>query len=880
MKHFTSNSKLRQTYINIVLTRAYTGQSRILENVSISDDLLYPFQSLVLTYEKTDGIKIEITGQYVNTVPDGVTDSRQDIVLDKSLTEFGISDLPQNAKLYYYSSFANSSEYDYQTKADAYVDNDGVESTYHKSNVIQQPQNYHRLGRPGFINGEDQHKLNRLYKYVQFSGIEIGHINKVTLALLRTDSTYEFETRIKVKNADLNADFSFYTYTDASGNLQRYLAINSYEHIDKNDKKTLSLSFKKEKASLVTGDVIYMIRVEALVLPGGTQNCDVDVAVKKFDDLINQQLIGITSGSIQSTPIVVGGSETANVERGVIGFTSDEKLTIITEGQSRIYPKKFSSGDLNDYKTPGYYICTSADSANINNRPAYQTSPSIAYRDVSFELVVLKDKTSDYVLQEYSILADYPDSGTLPEVYRRVFNGTSWGAWKTYAFKDHSHKLEDLEETDDSRHVTTDDINAWNDSASAAGKSKWKIMVDNIAQLNSIIASDGEMYIVQTTVGDEGGIYMFSHGKWVAKTIESLNIYEPLMSNPPEKGLISKNFFNYISELGFGRNLTGKTNAYIHTKNHDNYYNVSTDNFYDLVKHTAAITNGCATNSIALGFSDTLSSMEKQINIGTNVKNTGVGIGQSIEGKFDGIAIGIGLKGSIGVILGKYNKGDTSNYFELGNGFSDANRSNIMEINSSGDIFASKFILYGREYYKSDRGYDILLTDGNTLSQMTVGQQLDIDALYENKLDKGGTCYLKLVSVDDTVTQLNLAYDTTSQIVVTPDGTILVDTEGRTTLPNGISINPSGGSEEYGSIRIPAAISVTGTEQEIEATFIEDSSSGLVKINPIDIRDLYNHPESVYPVLIQFDYQYLNDDWSYAYIQYNTGQKVYWEGED
>lgn len=850
MKNFNSSSKLRQTQVRVVLSKSYDGNAVVFDDIDISDNLLYPLQRITLLYERAENDIVELTGYYLNNVPRQSTEERFDFVLDKPLSAFGVTSMPQDASLYYYSSFVNSTDYDYLAKTDAIHELEGVESLYeNKSTTIQQPQNYSRLGTPGLITGEQQNKLNRLFKYVKFSGIELNNTTWITLALIKCDSDFDFTTRIKLKNNELYADFSFYCYTDNENNLQRYLAINGFEHINEVTRKNLLLRFSKETGTK-SGENISMIRVEAQVDNGGSKNFFVDVAVTQFDNLLNQQTSGIEG--ITKKPITLNKSEYILVEQGTIGFTSATKLTLVVDGQSRLYPKLQTSGDLNEMVYPGYFYTKPNYVTNFDHRPLRSSDP-IQYYEEGFELLVLAFE--NFILQEYTVISSDGSNPQTPEILRRVCVNGVWQPWKGYSYSDHTHRLEDLTATANSTHFTQAEKDQLKKLSGAV--SYWK---GTVASPNDIKSQEGvknyDVYIVQNSAQGRPGLYQYFNGNVIPLTIEALESYTGIsMSSIPDKGLITKDFYNYIISVGIGKKKQNSDNGYIHTQNSDGIYNGSIQNFIDIVKRSSSISVG--ENSIAFGFGSTRALNSYSVAIGTNVDDTFVGIGSDLNGVNRGVLIGQGLKNTNGVALGQYNN-DVTEGFAVGIGSSDTNRENLFEVGMDKRVTADGFKTYTDHI--SERGADVLTSDGGTRSLEYFGTQEDIDSLKEEKLDKGGTMYMKLVPVSGETYEVNLAFDTDTVIVSTPEGNILVNSYGETTLPCGISINPNAG--DMGQVTIPASIAMGGTELVLEPVETED------EILPIELIGKYiTTGLTYYPTVINFE------DYT---ITYNNGDVVPW----
>lgn len=854
--------KLEQTPINIILNKNYSGGVTVLDNVSIQDVLLYPYKKLEIRVTRFPNIVI--TGTYLETVPDNQTTMQQLVLLDKSLADFGIASLQSNDEVYYFSSFGNDKDNELIGQSDAIRQLEAIESEYNDSTVIQQPQDFYRKGKPGLIAGEELNKLNRLYKYVKFTGINIADSNFQTIALIKTNDKYDFTTRIKIRASELFADFTFYCYVDANNDMQRYLQINHFESIIKSDNKDdlyrVVLNFRKESGT-VNGEKIYMIRVDAYTLPNGLASADIDIAVHKFEDLINQQMIA--PGTVTSEIIDLGGGHDVTIEEGIVGYTSTDRLALVRDGESPIKPLELlTASDLNLVVDPGFYYVSKANSSSWLHRPNDSDKVTIP-TNCAFRLNVFSDYEGN-IRQEYI----YESDTTLPRMFYRVCQDGNWGAWTEFAYRYHSHRLIDLEATPDAVHVSADDVERWNDAAAETVNSPWKGIVPTVGDLPAS-AIKNSMYIV----ANPGGIYMFDGMGWIPKTVESLKAFD-VNVRQTVNGLITPELYDLMKEKGIGKKIIVSSSksffAHIDTlkTNYQGSGSMVGNDAIDLVYRGSLYARNVGEKSLAIGFGTTGSSMMYGVSLGYNVVNDGnIAIGNTITNGLYSVAIGQGIKtNQTQVAIGRFNDASDDFYFAVGIGNDDTSRLNAMIIHKNGRMLESgAFKMFDSTNHTSSRGTNLLGADGSTVSQEKFGLQEDIDRLDDVKMDKGNFVTVRIVPDDGGDESFyNIAYDSSSIILVTPTGNCLVDSIRNVILPEGIAVKPELG--DFGGVIIPANLWSGDTDKTILAV-AQDPNNDESDAVPLNIENEYNHPASNYPTIIDFD-NYI--------ITYKSGATVKW----
>lgn len=851
--------KLEQTPINIILSKNYSGGVTVLDNVSIQDNLLYPYKKLSIRITRLPNVVI--TGTYLETVPDKQTVMQQLVLLDKPLSEFGVASLQSSDEVYYFSTFTNNSDNQLMGQSDAISQLTPVESEYQPSTVIQQPQDFYRKGKPGLIQGEELNKLNRLYKYVKFTDINIADSNFQTIALIRTNENYDFTTRIKIRARELFADFTFYCYLDSNNNIQRYLQINHYESIIKSNDRAelykLVLNFRKETGTF-NGQQINMIRVDMLSEPNGLVECDVDIAVHKFEDLLNQQMI--SPGSITSEIMNLGGSKDVVLEEGIIGYTSSDKLTLVLDGESPIKPLELmTASDLNLVTTPGFYYVSKAKASSWLHRPNDSKDITLP-TNCAFRLNVYSDYEQN-IRQEYI----YESDATLPRQFYRVCQDGAWGEWTEFAYRYHTHRLIDLEATPDAIHVSQADKDKWDKSSAETTNSPWKGIVQTVSDLpNSAVKNS--MYIV----ANPGGIYMFTGTGWEPKTIEALKAFD-VDVRQTVNGLITPALYDDLKGRGFGRKIkvsqTKSFFSHVDTPlaNYQGNGSLVGNNAIDIVYRPSLFANSIGESSLAIGFGTTTNSTMYGVSFGYNVVNNGnVAIGSTITNGLYSVAIGQGLiTGNSSVVFGKFNDNTEDSYLAIGMGNDDTSRANALILHKNARMLETGgFKRFDSAEYQSTRGTGLLGADGTVVTQDKFGLQSDIDRLDEVKMDKGNFITVRITPEDGSDDALyNIAYDSSSMILVTPTGNCLVDSDGKTILPEGIIVDPALG--DYGGVIIPANLWSGDTDK----TVLAQAKSGSEESEILNIENEYNHTASNYPIMLDFN--------TYT-LTYKSGTTLIW----
>lgn len=861
MKVLSNIEKINQTVVNIVINKSYQGTSKILDGISIEDPLLYPGKKLEIRIDRFRDVVLK--GTYQESVPDGQTQVIQLIELEDTLANLGISDIATSDSCYYFSNFTIEKDNNLLSQSDAIVNLGASPNIYNPGNNITQPQNFNRKGTPGFVNGEDYNKLLSLMKYVKFSNINLAGNNYQTIALIKTNEEYDFTTRIRIRGKEMFADFIFTCYQDKTGVLQRYLQVVSFESIvkdnDPDNMYKLMLKFKKESGT-VEDKTLNFIRIDAYTIPDGMENTSIDIAVCQFEDLINQQLV--TPGSVTSENITLGKSEDVEISTGIVGYTSSEKLALVQDGESPIRPLLLdTSGNLNDLKTPGFYHIPKEHAPNWTNRPA-DTNTSLVPVDCDFRVNVYSDYEGS-VRQEYI----YQSDTETPRMFYRNCQDGVWKSWTEYAYKYHSHRLEDLEETDNSMHVSKEMIDKWNQAAEDINDSPIKGMVDTVDDLPTNGMQEGDWIAVK----NPGGLYFYDGTKWIPKTIEALQAFD-VNTRIDVNGLITPALYDLLRNSGIGKKIThasGSFFAHIDTlvSNYSANGQKVGNGAYDLVYHDSLFDGSIGEKSIALGFGSTTNTRYGGIAIGENVVNNGsLGIGRNITNEINGIGIGEGLTvKSSSVVLGKYNDPSIDSYFVVACGNDSATPLDVLVLDKNMTLITRSFKKLEFENMKSDRGYDMMLVDGNNVSQSKFGLQTDIDNLYNTKVDKGEYITIRIVPEDapedgSEDAYFNILYDTASMILNTPTGRCLVDSVGNVTLPEGIIINPL---SETGQVTIPSNLWGGDVNKILTAEYNEDTETR----EPINIENEYNHEGSNYPIIVDFD------NWI---ITYKDGKTVNW----
>lgn len=153
-----------------------------------------------------------------------------------------------------------------------------------------------------------------------------------------------------------------------------------------------------------------------------------------------------------------------------------------------------SGDDLNDYTTPGTYVCSDSTTANsLNNCPT----------TLGFKLIVMHARTTTTYCQ---IIIPYYLSGDASFIQYRAYNGSSWGSW---------HKLATTDGLDNNYVIKTGDTMTGNLNVTKFGGAWTEIKNTSNDYAVDVWAASDRVGLYNNTTGNTGWItYSNSSGNY------------------------------------------------------------------------------------------------------------------------------------------------------------------------------------------------------------------------------------------------------------------------------------------------------------------------------------------------------------------------------
>lgn len=407
----------------------------------------------------------------------------------------------------------------------------------------------------------------------------------------------------------------------------------------------------------------------------------------------------------------------AEIDEWTLGFTSGRRVSIPRPSELMNTPEFIVSGDLNNFKSSGYYWTignASPQNPTIKNVPVRFNGTELLPITDSFRLEVQnldgydnnallysplyaqiygeeinfgKLKTS-FVLQrlvsltaKQSVVTQYDDNGNpslfeeAPYIYERLYiktygNGNeTWTAWNEVGRKNHLHKLEELAPSPKSLHFSQE---IKDQITGAVGTIKDSPFVSEpIANPYAYTGKDGNVFISSVTDANNGlgikyGIYQKQESGVIKRIdIGALTLLTPT-TNPGSLqtdtiGAISKELFVSLIGSQFLKNIAtdGTKQAFVFCKN-DGYNGNENIDVFDIVNRSGNNNLTLAEKSISFGFGNTQANGPSSIAIGVNVVSSSssnvIMIGSDISGVNGRIGIGTGLDMSnTEYVFGRFN---------------------------------------------------------------------------------------------------------------------------------------------------------------------------------------------------------------------------------
>lgn len=745
----------------------------------------------------------------------------------------------------YYTTFTVETDNEALTEVDALNRLISQESQYDVSDDINMPLDYTTEGKSGLLNPESAYKLNRMQNEIRFKNILFSANTMKPVALIRIDkddwnvTPYTVSATVAGK---LTCKFTVYfDKTDLSNktndnNTQgTFVVVNSFWSSDKN--LTLSVGADIERYSDENNSKEYL-RIQIAFNVESTAN--IAISVQQFEKLENAKL-GQSLNQTFKADLKFNNQLSAVVYDQILGYSANARYSLPLSSEVVFLPQEITSGDLNDYKTSGYYFAKkeSTDPFLISNRPMMGT-----YRiGDSFRLYV--EELNGSVYQRFISLSatetyqvrSVNDAGletittmNAPREFERIYlaETDTWTEWNMVGRYLHSHKLQDMIATPLSLHFTQDMLDRISDVESSTGNNPFKGPRISTGQL-----PPASQYMNGDVISfSNGGIYQLVGGDFVRVDTEGLHVFIPYDNSKATKGLISRDLYDKIFDNTFMKKFNDN-NVYVLVSNQDSYYSDSLENVYDMVLRTEGV--GLGNRTVNIGFGTTKAGSENSVAIGYNVlqNSEGIGLGRDIT-NYGLFAAGIGLTvNSSQVALGYYNKViSDANSFIFGIGGSDTSRANAGYIDGNGYLNFRGFKYYAEtnpntEVSNSPQKY-VVRADGDFENIGNYATKQELKELDDAKVEKGNSTTLMVKTEDGKTYPFVFVLDPDIKLLTGPNGNNIAVAYGAGYIEfcdEGIRVVPDDPDAENAYVTISGSVTTDGNTKRVNCVYDENNQT-------------------------------------------------------
>lgn len=745
----------------------------------------------------------------------------------------------------YYTTFTVETDNEALTEVDALNRLISQESQYDVSDDINMPLDYTTEGKSGLLEPESAYKLNRMQNEIRFKNILFSANTMKLVALIRIDkddwnvTPYTVSATVAGK---LTCKFTVYFDKNDFGNKTNdnntqgtFVVVNSFWSSDKN--LTLSVGADIERYSAENTSKDYL-RIQIAFNIETTAN--VAISVQQFEKLENAKL-GESLVQTFKADLKFNNQLSAVVYDQILGYSANARYSLPLSSEVVFLPKEITSGDLNDYKTSGYYFAKkeSTDPFSISNRPmigTYRIGDSFRLYIEELDGSVYQRFVSLSATESYQVRS-VNDAGletvttmNAPREFERIYlsETNTWTEWNMVGRYLHSHKLQDMIASPLSLHFTQDMLDRIGDVESSTSSSPFKGPRVTTGQLPSPAGyMNGDVISFSN-----GGIYQLVSGNFVRIDIEGLHVFGVSDTSGAKKGLISDELYDKIFDNTFMKKLNAN-NVYVLVSNQDSYYNDGLENVYDMVLRTEAV--GLGNRTVNIGFGTTKAGSENSVAIGYNVlqNSEGIGLGRDITN--DGLfAAGIGLTvNSSQVAFGYYNKAlSDSNAFIFGVGTEDTNRVNSGYIDSNGYLNFRGFKYYAEtnpntEVSNAPQKY-VPRADGEFEDISNYATKQELKELDDSKVDKGNSTTLMVKTEDGKTYPFVLVLDPEIKLLTGPNGNNIAVAYGAGYIEfcdEGIRLVPDDPDAEDAYVTVAGSVTTDGNTKRVNCVFDEESQS-------------------------------------------------------
>lgn len=576
-------------------------------------------------------------------------------------------------------------------------------------------------GKSGLISGFDKKKLDSLlYDFKRLSKFTVtNNLKDVCFFKLREEiNRYRLLLYSEALNGLFEAEMMFAVNSEM--NIE-YCSVKLLSNVLNNAIDGDSNYFRLKLIKNVYDDnSVFVIPQLCFAKPGvnsKTYEFQVFIGGASIDDF------KLTSNvQTSSTPIQLNGSDSEiDCDKTLVSVDSNNIQRISYDSETILRQTTVTDGNIFDL-VPGYYLVT-------NDRKPTDIPSSIVF-----------DNATVTVFKDTDTLLFVSDSQQL--FIGKKNSVTKTISWKEVAYSNHKHTGTDIIQDATHRFVTDTEKQAWNSATQSVTNSVWKVPVatnSNLpvnAVMNTIVAVNnhagyGNKPVILQNVGNNTWV-PFNINAFQTDIDDNNSLYPGIPGS-----LISPELLSKLKSNGIGKSVADGKEQFTSILTESNSYVQSENKFIDINKRISNIEIG--DNVISFGFNNTGNISSNSIIFGNTITNT---IAPNT------ITFGTGLDAAFGgIIIGKYNLPVNGNIFSIGNGESDALRSNIFWIDNSNNVTIADGNFKIKDVPETE-----ILTSGGHIPQSSFVSKTDLEQFKDKAVTKEYFTYFKHVPKDSSET--------------------------------------------------------------------------------------------------------------------------------
>lgn len=576
-------------------------------------------------------------------------------------------------------------------------------------------------GKSGLLSGFDKKKLDSLiYDFKRLSKFTVTN-NLKNVCVLRLHEEIN-RYRLLLYSEELNGLFE----------AEMMFAVNSEMNIEYCSVKILSNTlnyatdgdsnyFRLKLIKTIYDDnsvfVIPQLCFAKQGITGKKYEFQVFIGSNSIDDL---KLTSTVQTELTTIQLNNGDSE-IDCDKTLISIDSNNIQRISYDSETILRQTVITSGKVFDL-VPGYYLITN------DNKPS-DIPQGIVFGNAT--VTIFKDTDT---------LLFVSDSQQL--FIGKKNNGTKTISWIEVAYKNHKHIGNDIIQDATHRFVTDTEKQSWNSAAQSVSNSVWRVPVANESNLpinvvmNTIVAVNnhvgyGNKPVILQNIGNNNWVPFNANA--FQTDIDTRSALYPGMPG----SLISPELLGKLKSNGIGKSVETGKEQFTSILTESNIYAQSENKFIDINRRI--ISTEIGDNVISFGFNNTGNIAANSIIFGNTITDTIMS---------NTIAFGTGLDASLGgIIMGKYNLPVNGNIFSIGNGESDALRSNIFWIDNSNNV-----TIVDGNFKIKDVPETEILTSGGHIPQTSFVSKTDLEQFKDKAVTKEYFTYFRHVPKDSSET--------------------------------------------------------------------------------------------------------------------------------